>query len=1137
MGSSPFRSPPLRSVLCLALACALGVRAAAQAGTAPFSLVDNVEGEWVDSHPVPVRPMALSANELELWAVNTHASVVQHYNNTSGVPAATYDVPRGPVSIALWDDPNDPFDPGRLVVACRGTYALVVLRRSTGEVVTLLEKRDGIGAEPGDLLVDSLTHTAFLSCAAPDEVLEIDLLSSTVVRSFAIPSKHPTFLCWDAVAPTGNHDVLVAPLHSGNNSAARPDSNNPLNTAGATLQAGGPTVVDFVTTGVGGSQLPDSDLFRLVRSSGAVQAVTKGMGTVQFACGVNPATGAVWQLNTEANNKDPLKQGEAAIQGDVVRNRVSMATLPTVGLPPNAPSTIVDLDTLSTPPFDPTLTVGQPYALAWAPGGFGLLTGLLTDNVTVLNSSGAFVLEFDVTPGSIPRGIVYSPTYTIVYVYCWGTNKIEAYLVTTGMPLIFTLDLGYDPTPANVRAGRTIFYDAANSLHNNASCASCHVDGRVDMVAWDLSHLPFDDKGPMVTQTLAGIERMTPFHWRGEQRNNLKDFNGAFVNLLGAAAPLTTTDFQRFEDFVFALQNPANPVGHEDRVVADAIQPPQFAFMPTAAATTGQNLFSAGCEACHQFPTGTSNDLVFDGALFGEQKPRRQVMKVAPFHELYRKEQDANRSTPGIDLVPITLPALSGGGVENLLYPVLGSGLGHTGLSQSLNAFIGVFFSAFNQFGADTTGFVHQWDQGIAPAAHRAVLLNAVTLAVDPSLANVVTNYFPTQGTQAVGALHRNCDVVAFGTSTLGGVLTPMRWVFAGGMFWPEDSTQAPQPPSFFVTQATAGLGSNVFVGLPAGMGERFGVDYDGDQLRNVDELAAGTLVYTPDTDGDTFPDGHEAIVGDDPLTPQGSSADSTPPTVLRAVSQFVTTRVTRINVETDEPVKIQIDYDEGIAPKSRVVSGLSRSHSVVLNNLLPSTAGGPTFSYSGRIVVTDAAGNSTTTPLPSFATRTFNDSPNTTVIGNLRWTVQAISIPPGSLAATAAVRVDQKTGGPPALAKPGHVVLARIFRNGVLDPTFTAAGASRKVANFDFVTGGGNVTYSGLSGPFLVSTTTDALGNATFQFNLTGLSSGDDITLNIELVAIEVTAPPPPVFTVTDIRLWSMPDTLARFRQLEMTY
>jgi hypothetical protein len=1130
----------LRAVLGLALTCALNGNLFAQGATAPFSLVDNVEGEYVDTHPVPVRPLVLSANELELWAVNTHASVVQHYNSSSGAPAATFAVPRGPVSIARWEDPNDPSDPGRLVVACRGTYALVVLRRSTGQVVTLLEQRDGISAEPGDLLVDPLTHTAFLSCAAPDEVLEIDLITNTVVRRFAIPSKHPTFLCWDAVAPIGNHDVLVAPLHSGNNSGARPDSGNPLNlfAGGPTAQAGGPTIVDFTTMGVGGTQLPDQDLFRLVRSSGAVQAVTKGMGTVQFACGVNPATGQVWQLNTEANNKDPLRQGEAAINGDFIRNRVSLATLPAVGMPPNAPTTVVDLDTLSTPPYNPALTVGQPYALAWAPGGFGLLTGLLTDNVTVLDSSGAFVLEWDVTPGSIPRGIVFSPTYSIAYVYCWGTNKIEAYWITSGIPLIFTLDLGYDPTPANVRAGRTIFYDAANSLHNNASCASCHVDGRIDMITWDLSHLPFDDKGPMVTQTLAGIERMTPFHWRGEQRNNLKDFNGAFVNLLGASSQLSASDFQLFEDFVFSLQNPANPVGHEDRVVADSIQPPQFSFMPPAFSVTGQTNFLNGCEVCHQLPTGTSNDLVFDGALFGEQKPRRQFMKVAPFHEMYRKEQDADRVTPGIDLVPITLPALVGGGVENLLYPLLGSGLAHAGIPQSLNAFIGLFFSAFNQGGADTTGFVHQWDQGIAPAAHRAVLIDAATLAADPTLANVVTIYFPTQATAAGGALHRNCDVVAFGTSTLGGVLTPMRWVFSGGQFWPEDTTQAPQAPGFFVAQATAGLGSNVFVGLPAGMGERFGVDYDGDQLWNIDELAAGTLVFGRDTDGDSFPDGHEVLVGDDPLTPQGSSADTTGPAFLRAVSQFVTTRVTRINVETDEPVKIQIDYNEGIAAKSRVVSTLSKSHSVVLNDLLPSTAGGPTFSYSGRIVATDAAGNSSTTALPSFTTRPFNDGSATTVIGALRWISQAVSIPPGGLGATVGVRVDQKIGGPPALPKPGHVVLARIFRNGVLDPTFLAGGTSRKVTNFDFLSTLGTLAYSGLSGPFLISTTTDAAGNATFDFSLSGLATGDVIKLNIELVAIEhLPTPPPPNFTVTDIRLWSMPDTSATLRQIEMTY
>src|SRR6185295_6674518 len=88
--------------------------------------------------------------------------------------------------------------------------------------------------------------------------------------------------------------------------------------------------------------------------------------------------------------------------------------------------------------------------------------------------------------------------------------------------------------------------------YNNASCASCHDEGESDFLAWNLSNIErgadlddptdddgFDNKGPMVTQTLTGISTVVPFHWRGEQQAALRgepallDFNDAFESLLG----------------------------------------------------------------------------------------------------------------------------------------------------------------------------------------------------------------------------------------------------------------------------------------------------------------------------------------------------------------------------------------------------------------------------------------------------------------------------------------------------------------------------------------------------------------------------------------------------------------------------
>ena len=141
--------------------------------------------------------------------------------------------------------------------------------------------------------------------------------------------------------------------------------------------------------------------------------------------------------------------------------------------------------------------------------------------------------------------------------------------------------LRFDPAPAIVRDGRPFLYDARNtSGHGDSACASCHIFGDFDSLAWDLGDpfgavVPNDNpfrvdarrsasasaatasasrvptatsipmKGPMTTQSLRGMAGAGPMHWRGDRTGAttgqdpldeelaFKAFNPAFVGLLG----------------------------------------------------------------------------------------------------------------------------------------------------------------------------------------------------------------------------------------------------------------------------------------------------------------------------------------------------------------------------------------------------------------------------------------------------------------------------------------------------------------------------------------------------------------------------------------------------------------------------
>ena len=128
-----------------------------------------------------------------------------------------------------------------------------------------------------------------------------------------------------------------------------------------------------------------------------------------------------------------------------------------------------------------------------------------------------------------------------------------------------------DTSPDPIRRGRKLFFDGSRSATGTLSCATCHVEGGADGLAWDLSPIPFHSKRPMVTQTLIGIEKLGPFHWRGER--DLIDFNPAFEGLLGNHDPasmnqLSPQEFADFKAFIFSLRNPANPNQSRSRRVS-----------------------------------------------------------------------------------------------------------------------------------------------------------------------------------------------------------------------------------------------------------------------------------------------------------------------------------------------------------------------------------------------------------------------------------------------------------------------------------------------------------------------------------------------------------------------------------------
>ena len=215
------------------------------------------------------------------------------------------------------------------------------------------------------------------------------------------------------------------------------------------------------------------------------------------------------------------------------------------------------------------------------------------------------------------------------------------------------MSLRFDAEPPVVRNGRRFLYDAhGTSGHGDSACASCHIFGDFDSLAWDLGD-PFGAVVANPNPFRVGVGRPVPsdqgadddaeparhgdagpMHWRGDRTGGrggnpldedlaFKAFNPAFVGLLGRGSQLDGSAMQAFTDFILTVVFPPNPIRALSNTLTGA---------PSAGSTFFQNTPVDGgltCNFCHRLPLGT------DGLSSIEGEP--QEFKIAHLRNLYQK--------------------------------------------------------------------------------------------------------------------------------------------------------------------------------------------------------------------------------------------------------------------------------------------------------------------------------------------------------------------------------------------------------------------------------------------------------------------------------------------------------------------
>ncbi|MBT8151138.1 MAG: hypothetical protein KJO62_07015, partial [Gammaproteobacteria bacterium] len=706
--------------------------------------------------------------------------------------------------------------------------------------------------------------------------------------------------------------------------------------------------------------LPDKDVFAFnanVTGVGDLNLVEyASAGTVLYNMVVNPVSGKVYVSNHESPNEVRFEGegnfGGSTVQGHLSETRITVIDPVASSVAPKHINQHIDYSKLHTAhnaQTDADIQAMRPHTLAIpmqivsnSAGTKVYMAAFGSGKIGVFDAADLedanFSTNFDptvesanyITTAGGPSGLVLDETHNKLYVMQRFDHSIAEIDTASGFT-IATHNIP-DPEPAFIKQGRPFLYDGLVSSGNGeSSCASCHVFGDLDHLAWNLGDpdgaisatnnqpssteflvqpsgnpnfgpLPFHPmKGPMTTQTLRGMATHGGMHWRGDRADgffgadpcdnsgpsnadcdeafSFNNFIVAFEGLLGKDGTISQSEMQQFTDFILQLRLPPNPIAELDgSLTQQQSDGSAFFFGPTS-----DTLFN--CNGCHTL-NPAQGFFGADGRESFENEPQNQ--KIAHLRNQYQKIGMFHSS------------ALGGPGGDQ----IRGFGFLHDGSVGSVDQFLqnNVFQFNSTQERLDVEQFMLAFPSDLAPIVGQQVTLTANNAAaVDPRINMLVAAAQAPFDSFVLGANVNECDLVAKGQisgqsrgwlrQSSGNFLDDTGASISEAALRALPATEGP----ITFTCAVPGTGTRMAIdrdedaaldgndNCPTvvnvaqtntdgdAQGNACDTDDDNDGLSDTEEAQIGTNPLLADSDGDGYDDTFEVEFGTDPLDAESS--------------------------------------------------------------------------------------------------------------------------------------------------------------------------------------------------------------------------------------------------------------------------
>jgi YVTN family beta-propeller protein len=842
------------------------------------------------SVPVGLEPVAVAArSNREVWVVN-------HLSDSVSVVEISESGQTGNVerTLLVGDEPRD------IVFAGPGKKRAFITTAHRGQNIPFDPQLTTEGIGRADVWVFDASH---LGASLEGDPITILTLFTDTPRALA-------------VTPNG-HRVYAAGFHSGNRTTTIHELLVP--------DGFGPTGLDGPSTNFEGAQapevgqivkfngahwvdsrgndrdyavklsLPDKDVFAInaMANPPALVAgpagVFTGVGTILFNMAVNPVSGKVYVSNTEARNDDRL-EGPGIFAGHSLRGHLHESRItvldPAGGVTPRHLNKHIDFGSCCAPvpSAENAKSLAQPVEMAITGNGAKLYVAALGSSKVGVFSTAALESDSFVpnaanqisVQGGGPSGLVLDEDKHRLYVLTRFDNAIS--IIDTQTETEIAHVPMHNPEPPSIVNGRRFLYDASlTSSHGDSSCASCHIFGDFDSLAWDLGNpddLVTDHpgpfladginiftgepmerkfhplKGPMVTQSLRGMANHGPMHWRGDrtggndaptaqpdsgtfdERAAFGKFQAGFTDLLGRSEVLPAADMEAFTDFILQVTYPPNPIRPLDNQL-------------TADQEAGRQLFSEiedgtfPCTGCHVIDLDGNPGSDAPGFFATEGAASfdfiTQMFKVPHFRNMYQKVgRFGQADIPGV---------FFSRDIDHTGDQVRGIGIAHDGTIDTIFRFVDLIgftnefpLAAPNGLPSPPDGdvqrrqmeaFILAFDSNMAPIVGQQVTLGPSNGAVaDPRIDLLISR-----------ADAGECDLVVKGR-----VLNhELGFVYIGADHFNSNRQALPLFPDGLLRLLAFAGTPLTYTCAPPGSGERIGIDRDEDGHLDGDEDDAGS--------------------------------------------------------------------------------------------------------------------------------------------------------------------------------------------------------------------------------------------------------------------------------------------------------